>query len=83
MSREFDALKRLEREDRIPLKKAGPLIVGSPSYRSLLRYVLYGYRCPDADELLFLEAFRGIGRSWWTSRQAAARFNALLNGEEL
>lgn len=82
MSKEFDAMKRLEREDEIPLKQAGPLIKGRPSLRSLYRYVLYGYRCPVADDLIFLEAYRGTGRSYWTSRQACERFNALLNGDD-
>lgn len=83
MSREFDALMRLEREDLIPLKKARPLLTGTPSVRTLQRYVKEGYRCPILGQPIHLEAFRGVGRSWWTSRQAIRRFLARKAGEDV
>lgn len=82
MTRELDALRRLNVEDKIPLKKAGPLIPGSPSLRSLQRYVSNGYYCPILDDKIYLEAFRGSGRHWWTSQQAICRFNNRINGDE-
>ncbi len=81
MPREFDAMMRLDAEDKIPLKRARPLLDGSPSLRTIQRYVNYGYRCPLLDAPIYLEAFRGVGRSWWTSRQAVQRFRARLNGD--
>jgi hypothetical protein len=83
MTKEFDAMKRLEKEDLLPLKKARPLFPGSLSTRTLQRYATSGYHCPVLDAPIFLEAFRGPGRSWWTSRQAVYRFRSRLNGEDV
>ena len=82
MSAEYDAMVRLSTEDKIPLKRAGSLIIGNPSFRTLQRYVHKGYRCPMTDRVITLEAFRSVGRCLWTSRQAVQRFCARINGAD-
>ena len=81
MSKEFDAMMRLESEDRIPLKKAKPLFEGEPSIRTLQRWILRGLYQPILADRVFLEGYRGQGRSWVTSRQACRRFVERMNGD--
>lgn len=80
MAREFDALQRLETEDRIPLKQASSLFDDCPSARTLRRYVIVGRYCPILADRVYLEGFRSIGNTWITSVQAVKRFIARTNG---
>lgn len=80
MSKEYDALMRLESEDRIPLKQAKPFFEGKPSVRTLQRWILHGLYQPILADRVFLEGYRGDGRSWITSRQAIRRFIERMNG---
>lgn len=82
MTLELDAMRCMESEDRITLKQSRPLFEGRPSLRTLKRYVLVGLFCPYRGDRIRLEAYRGIGMSWITSRQAIQRFRERLNGAE-
>lgn len=74
MSREYDAMLRLEEEELMPIKRARTLFIGTPSVRTIQRYINFGVYSPVTLKRVYLEAFRGPGRSWWTSRQAVRRF---------
>lgn len=82
VSRELDAMKRLESEDQIPLKQAGPLFRWRPCRRALQNYPTKGRRVHLADERVYLEAYRSV-LGWITSKQAVERFIKKLNGGDL
>jgi hypothetical protein len=83
MADEFDARKRLAAEDRLPLRKAKSLFEGSPSLRTLRRYIQDGLYCPVLADRVRLEAYRSIGMSWITSKQAIERFYARIDGKDV
>lgn len=82
MTKEYDAMIRLESEDKIPIKQASSLFEGSPSIRTLQNYVTRGLYVPTLGDHVFLEAYRGVGMSMITSKQAIIRFRARINGGE-
>ena len=82
MSRELDAMRRLEQEDKIPIKAACALIEGCPTERSVRRFFKEGRYVRETGATVFLEAYRGFGRRLITSKQAVRRFLERLNGGE-
>lgn len=82
MTKEFDAMTRLESEDKIPIKQAINFFEGSPSVRTVQNYVTRGLYVPSLGGHVFLEAYRGVGMSLITSKQAIQRFRARINGGE-
>lgn len=79
MSRELDAMKALESEDRILIKNARLLFDSKPSVSTLRRYVTRGIRNHDCKCQVFLEAYRE-GWTIITSVQAVQRFRERING---
>lgn len=74
-------MQKLATEDKMPLRRARSLFDGNPTFRSLSNYVTRGRLCYLTRKAVHLEAYRGCGGRWITSKQAIERFMRRINGD--